>query len=208
MTPERQAAGLRELAARDSVLASLLARLGPPPLWSRPPGFVTLVHVVLEQQVSLASARAALNRIHSVAGEVTPPRIVRLGEDGLRGAGITRQKAACVVTLASMIESGELDLDGLAGLDDEAAGRELRRVRGIGAWTADVYLLLALGREDVFPASDLGVLLAVRDAYGLPGRPTMPQVERMAAAWRPWRGVATRLLWHAYLTDRNRTIGP
>lgn len=208
MTPERQETGLRELAARDAVLASLLSRLGPPPLWSRPPGFVTLVHVVLEQQVSLASARAALNRLHAVAGEVTPREIVRLGEDGLRGAGITRQKAASVVTLASMLESGVLDLGGLARLDDEAARRELRKVRGIGPWTADVYLLLALGREDVFPSSDLGVLLAVRDAYGLAARPGPPEVERIAEGWRPWRGVATRLLWHAYLSDRGRTIGP
>ncbi|WP_045233432.1 DNA-3-methyladenine glycosylase family protein [Deinococcus pimensis] len=198
--------GLAELTARDVVLSGLLERLGPPPAWWRPPGFETLTHVVLEQQVSLSSARAALERLRAAAGEVTPEAVLALGEDGVRAAGVTRQKASYVLGVARAVMSGELPLDRLGDLPDEEARAALTGLRGVGAWTADVYLLIALGRPDVFPVGDLGLVLAVRDAYGLPGKPSAAELLERGEGWRPWRGVATRLLWHLYLTQRGRSM--
>jgi DNA-3-methyladenine glycosylase II len=190
---------VRELAALDPDLAGIAERHGPPPLWSRDPGFETLVRIILEQQVSLASAEAARQRLVAAAGAVEPGSIVAAGEDALRDAGLTRQKARYLVGLARDVLDGTLDLDAIAAADDDEARARLTSVLGIGRWTADIYLLMALGRPDVWPTGDLALAGAMRHAKRLEGLPTNATQDAIAEAWRPWRAVAARLLWQAYL---------
>jgi DNA-3-methyladenine glycosylase II len=192
-------AGVRALAATDADLAGIAERQGPPPLWNREPGFETLVRIILEQQVSLASAESALQRLVRAAGAVEPAAIAAAGEEALRAAGLTRQKARYLVGLAADILGGRLDLDAVANENDDRARSDLTSVVGIGRWTADIYLLMALGRPDVWPSGDLALAGAMRRAKRLPGLPARDEQESIAEAWRPWRAVAARLLWHAYL---------
>jgi DNA-3-methyladenine glycosylase II len=192
-------AAVRELAAIDPDLAGIAERHGPPPLWARQPGFETLVRIILEQQVSLASAEAARQRLVAAAGAVAPGSIVAAGEDALRDAGLTRQKARYLTGLARDVLDGRLDLDAIANAGDDEARAGLTSVLGIGRWTADIYLLMALGRADVWPTGDLALAGAMRRAKGLSALPTNADQEVIAEAWRPWRAVAARLLWHAYL---------
>jgi len=191
--------GVRVLGLVDPDLAGIAERHGPPPLWAREPGFETLVRIILEQQVSLASGEAALGRLVGVTGAVEPAAIVAAGEEALRTAGLTRQKARYLVNLAGEVLDGRLDLDGLAAADDEDARARLTRVLGIGRWTADIYLLMALGRPDVWPTGDLALARAMRRAKGLAALPTSTEQDAIADAWRPWRAVAARMLWQRYL---------
>src|SRR5574337_263865 len=154
-------AAVRSLARRDRDLRDLVARHGPPPLWSRPPGFATLVRIILEQQVSLASARAVFHRVRGAAGGVSVPRVHALGYQGLRRAGLTRQKARYVAALAERIASGAIRLSSLSGASDAAARAELVRLHGVGEWTADIYLLMALRRPDIWPTGDLALVTAL-----------------------------------------------
>jgi DNA-3-methyladenine glycosylase II len=191
--------GLDELAGRDPDLAAILNRLGPPPMWDREPGFPTLVHIILEQQVSLASARAAFDRALEAAGELNPGRLLGLDDATLKRAGFSRQKTSYVRALATAIARGDLDLGALECWPDDQVRAELTRVRGIGRWTADIYLLMALGRPDVWPVGDLALVTAATQAKGLDERPSPEKLEQIGDAWRPWRSVAARLLWHHYL---------
>jgi DNA-3-methyladenine glycosylase II len=188
-----------QLATVDPDLAGILARHGPPPLWAREPGFATLVAIILEQQVSLRSGAAALERLDRAAGGLTPHRVAALGEERAREAGLTRQKARYVVGLAERVVDGRLDPDELAAVADEEVRVRLIEVPGVGRWTADIYLLMALGRPDVWPDGDLALAAAMRRAKGLDVLPDAVAQRRFADAWRPWRAVAARLLWHAYL---------
>jgi DNA-3-methyladenine glycosylase II len=187
------------LATRDPDLAGILARLGPPPLWDRSPGFATLVAIVLEQQVSLRSGAAALERLRSAGGSLEPAAIVALGEDGARSAGLTRQKARYVVGLAEATIDGRFDPEALATAPDDAARARLTALLGVGRWTADIYLLMALGRPDIWPDGDLALATAMRRAKRLSTVPDGGVQRLVAERWRPWRAVAARLLWHAYL---------
>ena len=193
------AQGVRALARHDPDLARVVARNGPPPLWDRAPGFATLVQIVLEQQVSLASGRAAYRRLVGAAGRVTPARVARLDARVLRRAGLTRQKSAYIRGLANAVIGRELDLGRVHRLDDDAAHAELVKLKGIGPWTADIYLLMALCRPDVWPRHDLALAAAMRDVKRLRDLPTANRQLEIAEAWRPWRAVAARLLWHDYL---------
>lgn len=200
----RMAAAAHELAARDADLAAIVARFGPPPMWARPPGFSTLVYIILEQQVSLASARAAYDRLLALAGPLTPERFLSLDDEALRSAGFSRQKTTYGRHLAQAVLSGQLDLEALAGLEDEEVKVKLTAVKGIGHWTADVYLLMALLRPDVWPAGDLALAAAVQRVKKLDGRPGGEALIEMGEAWRPWRAVAARLFWVHYLAAANR----
>jgi len=190
---------VRELAAIDDDLRGIAARHGPPPLWAREPGFETLVRIILEQQVSLRSAEAAHARLVGAARAVEPGAIVATGEHRLRDAGLTRQKSRYVVGLARDVVDGRLDLDAVAAADDDTAQAALMGVVGIGRWTADIYLLMALRRPDVWPTGDLALAGSMRRAKGLAALPDGVAQLAIAEAWRPWRAVAARLLWHAYL---------
>lgn len=190
---------VRELAVVDPDLAGIAERHGPPPLWGREPGFETLVRIVLEQQISLAAADAAFGRLVRTTGVVDPAAIAAAGEEILRAAGQTRQKSRYLVGLARDVLDGRLDLDAVAAADDEDARTMLTSVVGIGRWSADIYLLMALRRPDVWPTGDLALAGAMRRAKGLAALPTGSQQAAIAETWRPWRAVAARLLWHAYL---------
>lgn len=196
--------GVRTLGDRDGHLAEVVERFGPPPLWARRPGFATLVRIILEQQVSLASGRAAYSRLQAAAGRVTPGRVARVSETRLRRAGLTRQKAAYCRTLAASIVDGTLTLDRLTRLGDDEARSRLLEVSGIGPWTADIYLLMALRRPDVWPVGDLALAKAAQRVKHLRSCPTQERLSRLARAWTPWRAVAARILWHAYLSSKKR----
>jgi DNA-3-methyladenine glycosylase II len=192
---------VEHLTARDDDLAQIAARHGPPPLWARTPGFPTLLHIILEQQVSLASARAAFARLSSLAAPLTPARFLELSDDALKGAGFSRQKTTYGRELALAVVEGRLDLDELEELEDREVERRLMALKGIGPWTANIYLLMALGRPDIWPPHDLALAVATQRVKRLPARPTSDDLHRMAEGWRPWRAVAARLLWHDYLSD-------
>jgi len=202
LTPERLREAARALADRDPDLALLLERHGPPPLWGRPRGFATLVRIILEQQVSLASARAILNRLVEEIGAPTPGRILAAGVERLRACGLTRQKAGYCHRLAAAALDGRLDLAGVARLDDAAAVASLTRHDGIGPWTAEVYLLMSLRRPDVWPAGDLGLIVSMRTVKRLRRPPSRDRALAIADAWRPYRAVAARMLWQDYLARR------
>ena len=191
---------LTDLTSRDPRLARIVADYGPPPLWAREPGFPTLVHIILEQQVSLASARAAFDRLLTIASPLTPERFLELDDATLKTAGFSRQKTRYGRELAAAILSGELDLNALDALDDHAVHTELTKVVGIGRWTADIYLLMALCRPDAWPAGDLALAIAARHAFGLAATPNAAELAAIGEAWRPWRAVAARVLWHFYLS--------
>jgi DNA-3-methyladenine glycosylase II len=201
ITAATLAAAAKRLASRDRDLARILAADGPPPLWARRPGFAALLRIILEQQVSLASARAILLRVRRGLGRLTPGRVLSAGEEALRRMGLTRQKAAYCVNLARAVSGGALDLRGLGPLDDEAIRSRLTRVTGIGRWTADIYLLMALGRPDVWPAGDVALAKAARAVKRLRSLPAQDRLARIAEGWRPYRAVAARMLWHHYLTN-------
>lgn len=199
------ARAVRTLARAEPRFAHIVKRHGPPPLWPREPGFETLVLLMLEQQVSLAQARAMYARIASATRTVTPANVANLGESGLRALGVTRQKSAYLAALAMQLERKELDLDALATLSDADADAALDALHGVGPWTAQCYLLFALRRSDVFPAADLALMEAVRQLWRLRQRPSPEALARRARAWRPHRAVAARLLWHHYLCERGRS---
>jgi DNA-3-methyladenine glycosylase II len=190
------------LAARDETLAQIVNRYGLPPLWARQPGFPTLVQIILEQQVSLASAQAAFERLCLAISPLTPQGFLTLDDAQLKAIGFSRQKTVYGRELAQAILSGKLDLARVAGLDDEAARAELKQIKGVGDWTVDIYLLMALRRPDAFPQSDLALLTAAQQAKKLQARPTPAELTTMAEDWRPYRAVAARLLWHFYLAEK------
>src|SRR6267378_6551713 len=205
LTAETLADGVTELSRRDPHLAAVIERFGPPPLWARAPGFSTLVQIILEQQISLSAGRAAYGRLERLAGAVTPDRVAALTEAELRGAGLTRQKSAYIRDLAQAIVAREFDPNALADLDDDGARAALIKLRGVGAWTADIYLLMALGRADIWPSGDLALVAAMREVKRLRSLPDADRIGRITRLWSPWRAVAARVLWHHYLsTPRSR----
>jgi len=196
--------GVAILGNRDSQLAMVLSQHGPPPFWTRQAGFPTLVHIILEQQVSLASAKAAFDKLNQSASPVTPHSFLALSDRELKSFGFSRQKAGYCRGLAKEIVAGNLDLDGLGEKDDVAVRANLIRIKGIGSWTADIYLLMALRRPDVWPVGDLALAAAFQELSGRPLRPSPIELEAIGEVWRPWRAIAARILWHYYLRDRGR----
>ena len=203
LTKERLAEAAVSLAAKDKDLARLLEDDGPPPLWARRPGFVTLIRIIMEQQVSLASADAIYRRLTDNLAPLTPDQILAAGASSLRSLGMTRQKAGYCVNVAEAIRSGELDLREVGRSDDETAMGKLTRIKGVGPWTAEVYLLMALRRPDVWPAGDIALAAAVRSARGLRERPTPAKLAAIAEPWRPSRAAAARMLWQHYLNGKS-----
>jgi DNA-3-methyladenine glycosylase II len=190
------------LAATDPALEASIERHGVPPLWAREPGYAGLVHLILEQQVSLASAQAAFDRLTTaLGGTVAPTALLRLGDDELRAIGFSRQKARYVRELATAVLDG-LVLAGLAALDDDEVRATLTSLKGVGRWTADVYLTMCLLRPDVWPHGDLALATSAQVVLGLTGRPTDEELIERASRWQPYRAVAARILWHDYLRRR------
>ncbi|MFL6336113.1 MAG: DNA-3-methyladenine glycosylase family protein [Pyrinomonadaceae bacterium] len=194
------------LAEVDPDLAQLARAYGLPPLWEREEGFPTLVLTILEQQVSLASALAAFERLRAAAVSVTPENFLTFDDARLRAFGFSRQKALYCRLLARAVLEGELDLQKLSALSDGEVRAELTRLKGIGSWTAEIYLLRALLRADAWPAGDLALQLAARAVKRLPARPTAAELDALAEPWRPLRAVAARLLWLHYLGGRRESV--
>lgn len=192
------------LTAHDAELAAVVARFGYPPLWAREASFATLVHIILEQQVSLASAKAAFDRLRAALGQIEPQGLLTLADATLKTIGFSRQKTRYARLLAQALLDGQLDLARLARLPDDEVRATLKQLKGIGDWTVDIYLLMALRRPDAWPIGDLGLAVAAQEVKGLAKRPTPSQLESLGEAWRPWRAVAARLLWHHYLSVRAR----
>ena len=184
------------------MLAGILATYGDPPLWRRATGFPTLVHIILEQQVSLKSAQSMLTRLEAAVQPFEPVRFLELGDAHLRSLGVTRQKSAYLLDLSSSIVNGALSFAKLARMSDDEARVVLTRVKGIGLWSADVYLLMAMRRADIWPAGDLALAVAMKELMKLPLRPSPDDLEQIAERWRPHRAVAARMLWHYYLGQK------
>lgn len=199
---------VRTLCRRDADLRASVRRFGEPPLWLRSPGFATLVKIILEQQVSLSSAKHAYRRLQSaVGGRVGPIHVLALGETGLREAGITRQKARYCCGLARAVRDGEIDLSALAELTDEDVRERLETIPGIGRWTSNIFLLMSLGRPDVWPPGDVALAQAMAQVKRLKALPDAEKQVAIAAAWSPLRSVAARVLWHHYLCVRRLRSG-
>ena len=194
--------GVRLLADRDERLAEVVKTYGRPPLWVREPGFPTLVYIILEQQVSLASAKAAFDRLQAAAKPLTPKEFLKLNDLELLRMGFSRQKTLYTRLLAESLARRHFDLRYLHDLPDDSAHKMLVAFKGIGRWTADIYLLSALRRPDIWPAGDLALATAVQEVKRLRKRPSPEKLETLSAPWRPWRVVAARLFWHAYLCKR------
>ena len=193
---------LHQLAARERRFGDILDAYGPPPLWARKPGFATLVLLILEQQVSIASARATFARLQEAAGETVPDALLAMSDAAMNAVGVSRQKIRYIRELSIACKEGRLDLKALNRAPDHEVERALIALPGIGPWTAQVYLAMALRRPDVFAAGDLALQIVVHERWRLRSRPNPERLLKIAEPWRPLRGAAMRLLWHAYLTER------
>ncbi len=190
------------LAEQDKTLAFVLERYGPPPLWARAPGFSTLVHIILEQQVSLASANAAFQKLKSIIDPVQPEAFLSLSDEVLRSIGFSRQKTHYCRMLAQAVHSGDFDFEHLGTMPDEMVRDAMKRLKGIGDWTADIYLSECLMRPDILPKGDIAMQEAFRVLNNLPKRPVHEDFVHATRHWRPWRSVGARMLWHFYLEVR------
>jgi DNA-3-methyladenine glycosylase II len=171
-------------------------------MWAREEGFHTLIHIILEQQVSLASARAAYGRLLQAVSPLAPASFLELDDASLKRIGFSRQKTAYCRSLAQAIVDNRLNLAALGSMHDNDAKLELMKIKGIGHWTSDIYLLMALRRPDIWPNGDLALAVAVERLKRLTSRPTYEELALMSYHWRPWRAVAARILWHYYLSSR------
>ena len=205
LTDETYHRGISELGMQDSDIAGVVARWGNPPLWSHAPGFPGIVIAILAQQVSVESARAAFSKLEHASGSVNPEEFWSLNDGTLRAIGFSRQKASYVRGVAHGIMVGKIDFEALASMDNDDARKRLMEIRGIGAWTADTYLLFSLRRQDIWPAGDLALAKTIQELKGMATTPGAEEVDRIADHWRPWRAVAARVLWHHYLCKRGRT---
>lgn len=196
--------GVRALARRDPDLARIVRDHGAPPLWARPAGFPTLVHIILEQQVSLASARSAYLRLRESTRPLTPANFLTHGDAALKRFGFSRQKTRYCRELASAILERRLVLRDLPAMNDADVHGALTQVKGIGDWTADIYLLMVLRRPDIWPRGDLALVTSLCEAKRLRKPPTPERFHALAEGWRPWRAVAARMLWHRYLCLRRK----
>lgn len=193
-----------KLAKIDAELQLIIDTHGHPPLWKRKPGFETLIHIILEQQVSLASAKAALNKLKEKIGTVTPQKILLLTDAELKTCYFSRQKIIYARHLATSIINKELDLKKLISSPDDVVRTELKKIKGIGDWTVDVYLMMVLQRTDLFPLGDIALVNSIKEVKNLPKHTSKEELLLVADKWKPHRTIAAFMLWHSYLCKRNR----
>jgi DNA-3-methyladenine glycosylase II len=196
-------AAAKALAERDPHLAAIYQIHGTPPMWARPAGFATMLRIILEQQVSLTSARAMFERLKSNVEPFSALGFIEAGEAFLRSLGVTRQKAHYCVQVAQAFTNG--DLNQIARLNDEDAHAALLLIKGVGPWTASIYLLMALRRPDIWPDGDIALASALGRLRKMNTRPSFPELAKIAEGWRPYRSVAARMLWQYYLAERDGT---
>jgi DNA-3-methyladenine glycosylase II len=193
-----------QLAAVDTDLAAIINNYGYPPLWSRPNNFESLVHIILEQQVSLASALSALNKLKEAIQQITPARVLLLTDEEFKACYFSRQKTTYVRYLAEAILSGQIDLAGFENQPDNQVRAQLTALKGIGNWTVDVYLMFVLHRTDIFPIGDLAAVQSMKKVKQLLPDISREEMALLAQQWQPYRTVATMLLWHDYLSRRKK----
>jgi len=194
------------LAGRDTHLAAVLSQFGYPPMWTRPNQFESLVHIILEQQVSLASALASLRQLQLVMKKITPRKILALSDAEMRACYVSRQKAGYIRGLANAILNKEIILTNLEAYSDEEVRNRLTRLKGIGNWTVDVYLIFVLQRADIFPSGDLAAINALKRLKQLPHSADKKLLIGVTEQWAPHRTIATMILWHFYLSVRNKNL--
>ena len=191
-----------ELASRDASFSTIISMYGYPPFWSRPNTFESLIHIILEQQVSLASALSALQKLREKIGKISAENLLALTDEELKACYFSRQKTIYARDLAANILNGNLNLDELELLPDEEIRTKLTAIKGIGNWTVDIYLIFILHRTDIFPIGDLAVVQAIKRVKNLPAETSKERLLQIAEAWKPYRTIATMLLWHEYLSRR------
>ena len=193
-----------ELALLDPHLARVHATYGTPPVWDREPGFATLLYIILEQQVSLASAKACFNKLATRVGEVSPVNLLNSTDAELKRDGFSRQKTSYARHLAEAVLENRIDLGQLHLLNDDEVKSELIKLKGVGIWTAECYMLMVLLRPDIMPRGDIALHAAYQKLTSLERRPNSDEFIEIAERWRPFRSVAARLLWHFYLSEKGR----
>lgn len=206
ITKETLKQGAEELARRDTDFARLYETVGLPGLRSRASGYGTILKIISAQQVSVAAARAINGRMDDVANPMTPEKFLSLGDDDIRAIGFSRQKMGYGRGIAQSVVDGDFSFRRIARLDDEPAIEYMVRLKGIGRWTAEVYLLFALRRPDLWPLDDLGIIKGVQILKRMEARPDKRQMQELGENLRPWRSVAARLLWHYFDAHRRGFI--
>jgi len=201
LNKRRHLAAVDELVRRDADLAVIVQRFGVPAFWSRPPGFATLVYIVLEQQVSLASARATFDRLAARLADFAPDAYLTLTDEALRACGVSRQKARYTRLIARAIIDGVLPIDRLGRYGDARVRNLLTAITGVGDWTADIYLMAALRRPDLWPVGDLAMVNAIREIKGSVVGADRRALLELGERYRPYRSVAAQLYWHHYLSS-------
>lgn len=196
-----------KLAKKDTALKGIIAEHGYPPMWTRPATFQTLILTILEQQVSLASAYAAFKKLKEKTGFVTPAKILRLSDEDLRACYFSRQKIVYAKELANAIISKQIILKKFSIADDDAIRESLIKIKGIGHWTVDVYLMHALQRTDLFPLGDIALVNSLKEVKQLPKDISKEEMLLIAEPWRPYRTVAAMILWHSYIKKRGIKLG-
>lgn len=190
------------LAQNDSQLGSIIKQYGYPPMWTRKPNFKTLIHIILEQQVSLASAKAALNKLQEKLGAITPKKVFALSDQELKACYFSRQKTVYARCLAEAIITKKIDLKKIPTSGNDQIRQQLKSIKGIGDWTVDVFLLFALQRTDVFPVGDLAMVNALKEIKQLTIKTNREDLMKLAESWKPYRSIATMMLWHYYIQKR------
>ena len=202
LTPRSLKLHSRRLASRCPHLSVVHSKYGPPPLWDREPGFATLLQIILEQQVSLASAKACYDKLCRRVGDVSPHTVLRSTDSQLKKDGFSRQKTSYARHLSEAILEERIALDSLELLPDAEVKVELMKLKGVGEWTSDIYLLMAMLRPDVMPKGDIALHTAWHNLSSEP-RPTADEFLVIAKRWKPYRSVAARMLWHFYLSEKS-----
>lgn len=192
----------RKLAKKDADLAHIIRQHGLPPMWTRPNTFQTLILTILEQQVSLAAAYAAFKKLKDKVGYITPAKLLKLTDEQMRACYFTRQKMGYARGLAEAIQSKKIVLKKLAYLPDDEVRNILIQLKGIGHWTVDVYLMHALQRTDLFPLGDIALVNSLKEVKQLPKEINKEEMLAIAEPWRPYRTVASMILWHSYIKKR------
>lgn len=192
-----------KLSRKDRELKGIIKQYGYPPMWTRPATFQTLILTILEQQVSLPSAYAAFKKLKEKIGYVTPAKLLQLTDEEMRSCYFTRQKTGYARGLAEAVQSKKINLKKLSSLPDEEVRNELIKLKGIGHWTVDVYLMHALQRTDLFPLGDIALVNSLKEVKQLHPHISKEEMLEIAAPWRPYRTIAAMILWHAYIKKRN-----
>ena len=190
------------LSRKDKDLKKIIKKYNHPPMWTRPAEFSTLIHIILEQQVSLASAKAAFIKLKEKLKIITPEKLLLLTDAEMKACYFSRQKMVYARHLSEAIISKKLNLKRISSLPDNDARKELKQIKGIGDWTVDVYLLFALRRTDLFPTGDLAMMKAFKEIKQLKKDTPAETILAMAESWRPYRSIATMILWHYYLQKK------